>query len=354
VLLDWVEIAVAPDDGSGHPANFTVVFIWGDDITENNGLIPSTYNPEEPNKPINSSDLYNGTGIGINIGNDDGATYRFVRFQTHPTDAVPPEDQLVEVDAVEGIHPTPTPTDTPTPVETLTPSETPTETPTETYTPTVTFTPTDTLTSTETYTPTVTFTPTDTLTSTETYTPSVTFMPTDIPTETLTSIATRTPKPTKTPTNTLFPYIPPTATLTSTVTYTPTKTATATYMPTSSFTATQTLTSTKIPTSTATLASISVPVKATVTPAPTIPGIAPNNLELIGIVIAIVGLIVAIISIAISSVVGILPEDEKRRLWKSLRNHIRTFKNNTRKPRISEEAKKDKKLNPSSTKRMRK
>ena len=101
IQLDRVEVAVAQEDGNGP---FVVVFIWGDGNPGNNGVIPSSYFPEDANKPISATDLYNTTGIGINIGNDDGKTYRFVRFQTHPTDAVPENDQVVEVDAVEGIH----------------------------------------------------------------------------------------------------------------------------------------------------------------------------------------------------------------------------------------------------------
>ncbi len=243
IQLDRVEVAVAQDDGTGHPTSFIVVFIWGDEYLENNGAIPPEYNPEEPNQPIIASDLHNDTGIGIDIGNDDGAKYRFVRFQTHPTDVVPLDDELVEVDAVEGIHPTPPPTDTPTPTETPTDTPTPTETPTDTPTPTETPTDTPTPTETPTDTPTPTETPTDTPTPTEISTtppPTETYTPSVI----LTPSKTQTPRYTQTPTKTSFPHILPTSTLTATNT------------PTSLFTATLTSTSTETPTATDTSTAI--------------------------------------------------------------------------------------------------
>lgn len=272
IQLDRVEVAVAQDDGSGNPASFIMVFIWGDDVLENNGEIPPEYNPEEPNTPINASDLYNQTGIGIDIGNDDGTLYRFVRFQTHPTDVIPADNELVEVDAVEGIHPPPLPTSTPTPVPLETPSptltvsdtpfevptltstltETPIETPTgvvttlesETSTPASTNTPT--FTATNTLTPTFTATNTPSATVSLTGAPSTTSTPTLTPTpaQTGSSTATFTPTPTLTstytPSMTSTPAIEITSTpITSTVTVTLTKTRTATFTPSKTSTPTR-------------------------------------------------------------------------------------------------------------------
>lgn len=257
ILLDRVEVAVAQDNET-EDLSFLVVFIWGDENPENNGTIPFVYNPEEPNKPINSSDLYYETGIGINIGNDDGAAYRFVRFQTHPIFAIPPEGQVVEVDAVEKIHhpqpqptstPTPTPTETPSPTQTVseTPEDFPTstgvlsETPTEMpeVTPTLprtdphTPTPTNIATRSATYTLEVTLTATNAPLASPSFTntpltiltqiPSSTYIP-STSTQAITHTLTGTPSPiqTKIPTNT-HP---------STITFTPTDTASTTYIPT--------------------------------------------------------------------------------------------------------------------------
>ncbi len=274
ILLDRVEVAVAQDNGSGKPTPFIVVFIWGDEDPENNDGISLAYIPEDPNKPIDSSDLHNTTGIGIDIGNDDGAAYRFIRFQTHPTDAVPVDDELVEVDAVEKNCP-PTPTLTPTPIDTPSPTHTPT--PSETSTPIVTTVPyTSTLTHTdtpwtETYTPTLTLTAPDTQTSTvtltltatstltiqtETYTPRVTLTATDTPTSIVTATSTvtfeTTGVPTEiSPTNTLTVTLTPTATNTVTHTQTNNSTPMNTPIPTATWTrrskATKTPTRTPIP-----------------------------------------------------------------------------------------------------------
>lgn len=75
IHIDQVEVAVAQDNGAGNPGQFTVVFIWGDGNPDNNGRIPPGYLPEEPDKPINGSDLHNDTGIGIDIGDNDGSVY---------------------------------------------------------------------------------------------------------------------------------------------------------------------------------------------------------------------------------------------------------------------------------------
>jgi hypothetical protein len=142
IYLDHTEVAVAPDDGSGQPGDFTVVFVWGDDNPSNNGTILPKYMPEVPNQAILASDLHKSTGIGIDIGRNDGARCRFVRFRTYPPSARPDENEFVQVDAVERASfdmlptPTPEPTEEPTEEPTLIPIETATPTPSPTPEPT--------------------------------------------------------------------------------------------------------------------------------------------------------------------------------------------------------------------------
>ena len=123
---------------------------------------------------------------------------------------------------IEGITPTPTPTNTETPTET--PTNTPTNTPTQTPTNTPTQTPTETPTNTPTNTPTETPTQTPTETPTQTPTQTHTQTPTNTSTQTPTNTSTQTP--TQTPTNTS------TQTPTNTSTQTPTNTSTSTQTPT--------------------------------------------------------------------------------------------------------------------------
>jgi hypothetical protein len=105
IYLDHTELAVASDDGDGCPGSFAVVFVWGDADSANNGQISSSYLPEIPNRPILASHLHNGSGIGINIGQDDGTHYRFVRVRTYPPSATPPEHERAQVDAIERVVP---------------------------------------------------------------------------------------------------------------------------------------------------------------------------------------------------------------------------------------------------------
>jgi hypothetical protein len=270
IQLDSVIISVAQDDGSGNPSSFIPVFVWGDNEPSNNGAIPSEYFPENveiPNLPIPSRALYNKTGVGINIDAIDGLTYRFVRFQTYPSNEPAPRDELLtEVDAIEMVLcPPPSPSATsivePTetaltqialPSETATFSSEPTEAATETQTPTLSVTPTPTLTVTNTIVVTPSETFTATLESTDSPTPSftatkiiITTIPTDTlpinPTNTPTStplISSTTPTPTNTQTET------PTITFTSSPTTMPTdlQTPTLTRQPRATRTATHALT----------------------------------------------------------------------------------------------------------------
>jgi len=78
VLLDYAELSVASDDGD-QPGAWQTPFIWGDGDATNNGSIPAHY-PEQAEQKIEADDLLDGSGICIDIGNDDGQLYRFVRF----------------------------------------------------------------------------------------------------------------------------------------------------------------------------------------------------------------------------------------------------------------------------------
>jgi hypothetical protein len=200
ILIDKMELAVAQDDGTGKPGPFTVIYVWGDDDPDNNGAIPAKYLPEEANKPIDKSDLYNGTGIGINIGSNDGKAYRFVRVRTYPTEATPNEGKRVQLDAIQKasfeMNPTPTPT-----VEQPSPTVPPTVTNTVTVVPTPTSTPLST--DVPTATPMSTATPMPS-TSTPEPQPTQPSLPPNIP--------TREPSPTPTPLEATATLEPSTAT----------------------------------------------------------------------------------------------------------------------------------------------
>jgi hypothetical protein len=103
IYLDRTEIAVASDGGSGQPEDFVIVFVWGDGDSSNNGTVLPKYLPEIPNRWIPASDLRNGSGIGIDIEQDDGRRYRFVRIRTYPPSATPHSDKRAQVDAIERV-----------------------------------------------------------------------------------------------------------------------------------------------------------------------------------------------------------------------------------------------------------
>jgi hypothetical protein len=206
IHLDHSEVAVAPDDGSGQPGSFSVVFVWGDEDASNNGTILPSYLPEAANRRILASDLHQGTGIGLDIGRDDGALYRFIRIRTYEPSASPDRSHRAQVDAIErasfDMSREPSPTATPphepratnTPVPTDTPVPRPTETPMQGERPLPSVTPTAQPTTTPTPEPTATYTPA----------PTETAVPTqadDTPTRADTPTPTATPvvKPSNTP-----------------------------------------------------------------------------------------------------------------------------------------------------------
>ncbi len=107
VYLDRLSVEVAPDDGSGQPGEFVRVFAWGDGDPSNNASLDEScfidyevetgqVADEEEDLYVNPTCLYNRSGIKIDIGQDDGAVYRFVRVR--PTN--PGSDSVIQVDAV--------------------------------------------------------------------------------------------------------------------------------------------------------------------------------------------------------------------------------------------------------------
>jgi hypothetical protein len=241
--LDPIEIAVAQDDGTARPGSFKVIFVWGDEDPANNGTVPASYLPEDANRTIRAADLHRGWGIGVDIGENNGRSYRFVRVRAYPNPFVSDSEQRPQFDAVErasftmptfatsapatpsitpstiaqpsstvtaisSTTPTPTASATPTPSTTATPTRRPTNTPSNrpTSTPAPTNTPAanNTPTTLPTDTPTSTPVPTDTPTSTPTDTLAPTDTPTSAPspTEAPTSTPTDTPRPTDVPTHT--------------------------------------------------------------------------------------------------------------------------------------------------------
>lgn len=100
ILLDWIVIEIS--DGN----NWYQVFYWGDNIRDTNTnadytlltLPPASSNPEEDQRQIASSDLYNGTGVAIDIDSIvPSGTYIFIRFYAPLGDV----DGQTEIDAIE-------------------------------------------------------------------------------------------------------------------------------------------------------------------------------------------------------------------------------------------------------------
>lgn len=100
IWLDWVVIEIS--DGS----NWYTVFNWGDNISDTNTNVahnllinspPSS--PEEiDERPIATSDLYNGTGVTIDIDSIvPPGTYTYIRFYAPPDG----NDNQAEIDAIE-------------------------------------------------------------------------------------------------------------------------------------------------------------------------------------------------------------------------------------------------------------
>ena len=101
ILLDWIIIQIS--DGK----NWYTVFNWGDNVSDDNtnvahSLLTIPVTPPDPEevdqRSIASSDLYNSTGIAINIdGIVPPGQYTFIRFYAPPGDV----DGQTEIDAIE-------------------------------------------------------------------------------------------------------------------------------------------------------------------------------------------------------------------------------------------------------------
>ncbi len=100
VLLDWIVIEIS--DGN----NWYRVFYWGDNLRDTNTnadytlltLPPASPDPEEDQRQIISADLYNGTGVAIDIDSIvPPGTYTFIRFYAPPGDV----DGQAEIDSFE-------------------------------------------------------------------------------------------------------------------------------------------------------------------------------------------------------------------------------------------------------------
>jgi hypothetical protein len=100
IWLDWVVIEIS--DGS----NWYTVFNWGDDISDTNTNVahnllvnsPPSSPEEVDERPIATSDLYNGTGVTIDIDSIvPSGTYKYIRFYAPPDG----NDNQAEIDAIE-------------------------------------------------------------------------------------------------------------------------------------------------------------------------------------------------------------------------------------------------------------
>jgi hypothetical protein len=98
ILLDWVIIEIS--DGY----NWYTIFNWGNNVADTNTNVDFNIlsNPQVPPEPdqrdIPSAELYNSTGIAINVDAIvPPGTYSYIRF-TAPTGDI---DGQLEIDAIE-------------------------------------------------------------------------------------------------------------------------------------------------------------------------------------------------------------------------------------------------------------
>lgn len=98
ILMDWVIIEIS--DGN----NWYTIFYWGNDIADTNSnmdftILPNpVVPPEQDQRDVPSSALYNSTGIAIDIDSIvPPGTYSYIRFTAPAGDA----DGQMEIDAIE-------------------------------------------------------------------------------------------------------------------------------------------------------------------------------------------------------------------------------------------------------------
>jgi len=100
VFLDWVIVEIS--DGN----NWYTVFYWGNNIADTNtnmdfNILSNPQIPEEPDqRDIPAAELYNSTGIAINLdGVVPPGTYSYIRFFAPPGDVV----NKMEIDAIQAL-----------------------------------------------------------------------------------------------------------------------------------------------------------------------------------------------------------------------------------------------------------
>jgi hypothetical protein len=89
IALDWAIVSVSANS----TGPWTLIFYWGDSNSGNNGYVPAIYYPpENDNQTIGFGELYNQTGIRIDVV----GTYRYVLIE-----APPGCDDPAQVDAIQ-------------------------------------------------------------------------------------------------------------------------------------------------------------------------------------------------------------------------------------------------------------
>lgn len=122
ILMDPVQIDVAQatDNGASDSNAWRTILIWGDEDVSNNGSIPPEYatDGELANDPIAAMDLYagsdlngngvvdgmDGSGVAIDIGENNGTIWRFVRIRRFPLGSSTGPGEAAEIDALEALY----------------------------------------------------------------------------------------------------------------------------------------------------------------------------------------------------------------------------------------------------------
>ncbi|MFZ5819219.1 MAG: hypothetical protein ACOYYJ_04890 [Chloroflexota bacterium] len=96
VLIDWVIIEV----GDGN--TWYTVFNWGDGFVDGNAITSAAGLPEDDHRDLCDWQLYNSTGIAIDLdGVVPPGTYPYVRFTAPPVPPPGDTDGHIEIDAIE-------------------------------------------------------------------------------------------------------------------------------------------------------------------------------------------------------------------------------------------------------------
>ena len=90
IALDWAIVSVSTNS----TGPWTLIFYWGDTNSGNNGSVPGGYYPpENDNQQIGLGELFNQTGIVINVA----GTYRYVLIEAPPGCADPAQVDAIQV-----------------------------------------------------------------------------------------------------------------------------------------------------------------------------------------------------------------------------------------------------------------